>query len=262
MTNKKALLIGINYVGTSAELRGCVNDVINMKNFLMNDYGYEDKNIIMLTEVSRKKQPTRENIIKYMNWLVKDNDENSRLFLHYSGHGSYTRDRSGDERDGRDETICPLDYSRNGMIVDDDLKKILVDPLKKGAKLSCLFDCCHSGTVLDLQCNYRIATNNNRNSYTIDIDNHYKASTGDVILFSGCLDSQTSADAYEEGINQGAMTYSFLKSIDKLKGKNKTPTIHRVMKNLLIFIKQRGYTQQPCISTGKLVDLNGKFDIC
>jgi hypothetical protein len=259
---KKALLIGINYIGTNAELRGCINDVINIKKFLINDYGFTEDEIVMLTETSRKKYPSRENIIKYMKWLVQDNDENSRLFIHYSGHGSYTIDRNGDERDGRDETICPVDYSTKGMIVDDELKKILVNPLKKGAKLTCLFDCCHSGTVLDLRCNYKMAINNRRNSYTIDIDNHYKSTVGDVMLFSGCQDRQTSADAYEEGTNQGAMTYSFLKMIEKLKNKNKTPTVQNIMKNLSFFIKARGYTQTPQLSTGKLIDLNQKFNIC
>lgn len=31
-----------------------------------------------------------------------------------------------------------------------DLFDILVKPLPKGAHLFCLFDCCHSGTALDL----------------------------------------------------------------------------------------------------------------
>ena len=32
---KIALLIGINYYGTSAELRGCINDVNNINNYLI-----------------------------------------------------------------------------------------------------------------------------------------------------------------------------------------------------------------------------------
>jgi metacaspase-1 len=262
MTTKKALLIGINYIGTNSQLNGCINDVIHIKNYLINDCGFEEKNITMLTETSKNKSPTRENIIKHMHLLVKDNDENSRLYLHYSGHGSYVKDTNQDEIDQRDEVLCPLDYSTNGMIIDDDLKKILVDPLKEGAKLTAIVDSCHSGTILDLQVNYKIDTNDKRDRYTIDVDNHYKASKGNVMLLSGCLDNQTSADAYEEGKYQGAMTFSFLQTVNKLKAKNKTLTIQRMMKNILIFIKQRGYEQIPQISTGKLINLNSKFDIC
>ncbi len=32
---KKALCVGINYEGTSGELRGCINDAKNVKQFLM-----------------------------------------------------------------------------------------------------------------------------------------------------------------------------------------------------------------------------------
>jgi hypothetical protein len=32
---KKALCIGINYAGTDAALRGCINDAKNMKQFLI-----------------------------------------------------------------------------------------------------------------------------------------------------------------------------------------------------------------------------------
>ncbi len=43
-----------------------------------------------------------------------------------------------------------VDYNEAGLILDDDLFEILVKPLPKDAHLVCIFDCCHSGTVLDL----------------------------------------------------------------------------------------------------------------
>lgn len=39
--------------------------------------------------------------------------------FHYSGHGGTTKDLDGDEEDGTDETIYPIDHERAGMIVDD-----------------------------------------------------------------------------------------------------------------------------------------------
>lgn len=36
-----------------------------------------------------------------------------------SGHGGQVKDRNGDEKDGYDEVIFPLDYQRAGYIVDD-----------------------------------------------------------------------------------------------------------------------------------------------
>ena len=36
------------------------------------------------------------------------------------------------------------------MLCDDDIFEMLVAPLPKGALLTCVMDCCHSGTILDL----------------------------------------------------------------------------------------------------------------
>ena len=47
------------------------------------------------------------------------------LFFHYSGHGSYIKDENGDEVDGKDECLCPIDYAYSGMIIDDEIKGIL-----------------------------------------------------------------------------------------------------------------------------------------
>jgi len=52
--------------------------------------------------------------------------------------------------DGFDETLVPVDFERCGQIRDDYLYQKLVCPMKAGVTMTCLFDCCHSGTVLDL----------------------------------------------------------------------------------------------------------------
>ncbi|KAJ3285135.1 Ca(2+)-dependent cysteine protease [Borealophlyctis nickersoniae] len=41
------------------------------------------------------------------------------FFLHYSGHGSQEKDTHGEEAEGLDESIVPLDYETNGQIHDD-----------------------------------------------------------------------------------------------------------------------------------------------
>ena len=42
------------------------------------------------------------------------------LTLFSSGHGGQTKDLDGDEDDGYDEVIYPLDFKQAGHIVDDD----------------------------------------------------------------------------------------------------------------------------------------------
>ena len=81
------MLIGINYFGQEGELRGCVNDVKNLSAFLINKHNYKREDMILLTDDQQDSnyQPTKANIIRAMQWLVKDAQPNDALFLHYSG---------------------------------------------------------------------------------------------------------------------------------------------------------------------------------
>lgn len=76
-----------------------------------------------------------------------------------TGHGGRLRDDDyGEEEDGYDETLVPVDYSSAGQIRDDDLYTSLVCAMSSGATLVSLMDCCHSATVLDLPYKYRANT--------------------------------------------------------------------------------------------------------
>lgn len=149
---RKALLVGINYFGSKNELRGCINDVKNMSRFLNERFGYQWDDMVILTDDQRQmnKIPTRENIIRAMQWLTSDARPNDSLFFHYSGHGGVTKDLDGDEDDGTDQVIYPVDFERAGHLVDDIMHDIMVRPLPAGCRLTALFDSCHSGTALDL----------------------------------------------------------------------------------------------------------------
>lgn len=80
------------------------------------------------------------------------------LLFYFSGHGMRQRGFHGDEIDGFDETICPVDFETNGMILDNYINQTLVRPLIQGVALHAIFDSCHSGTVLDLPFVYNITT--------------------------------------------------------------------------------------------------------
>jgi len=40
MPRRKALIIGINYFGSKHQLNGCINDAMNIRNFLIQDRGF------------------------------------------------------------------------------------------------------------------------------------------------------------------------------------------------------------------------------
>ena len=256
----RVLSIGINYVGTEAQLEGCLNDCINLKN------ATKAKSHIIMSEATNDDslRPIKKNIMAQIAKFVSGVKPGMNLLFQYSGHGSYSRDTSGDEDDGRDETICPLDYATAGDIKDDELRRILVDPLPNGCTLWCLMDCCHSGTVLDLKHNYQLApvpgrVGRRKNRYQIKHSKKILPTNCQVICFSGCLDKQTSADAHIGGKYQGAMTWGLLASIDALRRRGVPLTYRNIMRYLLRVMKNNGFDQIPQISTGKEFDLDTLF---
>lgn len=94
--------------------------------------------------------PTKKNIEDGFKWLTRDLQFGDSLFFYYSGHGLRQPDFNEDEKDGFDETICPVDFKTEGMIVDNYINEAIVRPLKQGVILHAIIDSCHSGTMLDL----------------------------------------------------------------------------------------------------------------
>lgn len=293
---RKAVLIGINYYGTKNELRGCINDVKNMSRFLNEYFGYSYDDMVILTDDQRElaRIPTRENIIRAMQWLVKDARPNDSYFFHVSSHGGLVPDEDGDEEDGFDSCIYPLDFERAGPILDDTMHDLMVKPLPQGCRLTALYDCCHSGTALDLPFVYSTKgvvkepnvwkdagtgalnafMNYNRgdiggaisavsgafkkvtNANSVDRDAiiRSKMSAADVISMSGCKDDQTSADAKEAGQMTGAMSWAFISTL-KASNNHSYLSLLNQMRDLL----SRRYSQKPQLSCSHPTDMNLRF---
>lgn len=172
---KCALLIGINYTGTKCELKGCVNDIYDIYNLcLKNNYKFFkilcDDNIPIDNTRNVIIKPTKQNIITAIRTFITNSFNGDTLYIHYSGHGSQVESLSGAEIDCLDEAIIPLDYKTNGIITDDELRNLIVVPLlNKKIKVRIVFDCCHSGTALDLKHNLMIRDSMFPNSKTINL---------------------------------------------------------------------------------------------
>lgn len=110
---KKAVLIGINYPGTKAELRGCVNDVRRMHKCLVERYGFSEEDITILIDTDESStQPTGKNIRRALADLVGSADSGDVLVVHYSGHGTRLPAETGEDDDtGYDECIVPCDMN-------------------------------------------------------------------------------------------------------------------------------------------------------
>ncbi|KAI7564220.1 hypothetical protein KC343_g5577, partial [Hortaea werneckii] len=81
---------------------------------------------------------------------------------HYSGHGGQVP--SDDYRtSGFDDTIVPVDYETQGQIPSGVLHQALVTKLPPDSTLFIVFDCCHSGSAVELPYVYRTDQDGNVN---------------------------------------------------------------------------------------------------
>jgi len=101
-SEKYALLIGINeYQGSGFKnLQGAIDDVELVKNVLSENFGFKEQNITVLSDKEASHTAIQSSIAK-LTEKVKSGDI---VYIHYSGHGSYTCDLNGDEESGNDST--------------------------------------------------------------------------------------------------------------------------------------------------------------
>ncbi|KAH9598037.1 hypothetical protein LSM04_001789 [Trypanosoma melophagium] len=265
--NVRALLIGINYYGTSAQLSGCCNDVKQMlATFQKKKFPINEMNILVDERgfPGSTAQPTRANIILYMAWLVKDAKPGDVLFLHYSGHGTQTRALQ-DSDEQYDQCIAPADFQASGCILDNDINKILVSRLPKGVRLTAVFDCCHSGSMLDLPFTF-VGYRSVRRSVNCHMKRIRRGnnSDADVLMISGCADEQTSADVgnaatFGTGASGagGAATQCLTYTLLKTRNLSYQDTIIATRDML----RKKRFQQVPQLSATKAINLQQEFSL-
>lgn len=247
---RKSLLVGINYQGKE-KLSGCIND-IKMVSQLLKSYDYSLKNRIFLRDDKIHDLPTRDRILNELEAMLRQARPGDCLFVEYSGHGGSVQDVSGDEKDGRDECLFPCDYQDTGVILDDDLYAILEESLLNGVRITFLIDACHSGTMLDLPFNYMFDEKKDDIQFSLQ---GRKGREMDVVMISGCLDTQTSADAWFNKQANGAMSKAFHECLTKYPDLSYRDLIKMMNRKLVKW----GYPQRPQLSAGKDIDLTERF---
>lgn len=150
---RRALLIGICYEQTPdwGTLTMPHKDVDRLKGLLIGTYNYRPEDVYVMKDHESTRaglRPTRANIIRMLHQLVRDAKAGDRFVFLFSGHCDQQIARHDlSEEDGQDEAVITCD---NRKIIDNRLRKILVNNLPSGSNLMAIFDTCHSGTLLDL----------------------------------------------------------------------------------------------------------------
>ena len=152
--NKYALLVGIsNYHAIIPntewnDIHG-VNDV-RLISPILRDQGFHIDELL-------DDKATYKNIISRLNMLIKRSTKGAIVYLHFSCHGQPFEDLDGDEQDGWDESIVPVDapisyrkgqYEGQRHLIDDELNKYVERLRQKVGNTGYVYvviDACHSG---------------------------------------------------------------------------------------------------------------------
>lgn len=248
---KKALLVGINYYNTPCKLNGCINDAVNLKELFVSRLGYNVSNITLLRDDDPNPfvQPTRDNILNELIKIVSDSANSSEICICYSGHGSQMPDRNMEETDGADELIVPVDYITNGVIVDDDINRILQ---QSKCRTLLLFDSCCSGSVCDLPWCFEYKNQFQYNRRLENLSSLGKWKNPNVYMISGCKDYQSSSDVYNYQTREynGEFTATFIACVKAIKWNMNILLLYR---NICMLIQQRTSTQLPTLSSSSSV---------
>lgn len=254
-----SLLIGINYIGTTSELSNCLNDLEHITGQLLSPKLHiKNESMIVMTDhaYGTTLYPTKKNIFTQFKNFVDRANQTKRGYFFYSGHGSYLRDTNGDEADKRDEALVPIDYDDYGMITDDEVFDAIVRNLQPDVKVTATIDACHSGTIMDLPFKWR---EDGKCTMEHKFSEGELASFPDIVMLSGCKDTQTSSDGgVVEGSPKGAgaMNAAYMKT---LKQYNYKVTYRQLLQGVRKLLKAGGYTQEPELSSTRLLNLDDYY---
>jgi hypothetical protein len=144
---KYAVLVGISTYPPSlhANLDGPAQDVREVRDVLVNRYGFRPQNVLVLMN----REGNRRQILEAAQRHLGQAGPSGVAVFYYSGHGTQLDGNYGEsdaEPDGKDEAIAVWGSGEDGgsLVLDDELGA-LSDRLRAGRALFIL-DACHSGT--------------------------------------------------------------------------------------------------------------------
>ena len=229
---KRAFMVGISNYDTA--LTGYQWNNIN---------GVEDVNLIspilkkqgfyLLTLLDE--QATFDNITRQLSAFVSKTKKGDVVYLHFSTHGQPVEDQNGDEKDGWDEAIVPIDaykiykkgtYEGKKHLLDDQLNKYVVKLREKIGPFGMLYvviDACHAGTSSRANdetvrgTKVGFTANNKVFKPSITKKSHYKieASTkwANVLFIEACRPDQVNKEVKVGSKSYGPLSYNIAQAL-------------------------------------------------
>ena len=224
---KRAFLVGISHYDTA--LTGYQWNNIN---------GVEDVNLLcpvlknqgFTTTALLDEQATFDNIISQITQFTNKTKKGDIVYLHFSTHGQPVEDLNGDEEDGWDESIVPIDaykiykkgvYEGQKHLTDDILNKYIKKLREKIGPTGFLYvaiDACHAGTSSRANdetvrgTHVGFTYNNKVFKPSTNKKSHYRieASTklSNVLFIEACRPDQVNTEIKVNGKRFGPLSYN------------------------------------------------------
>jgi uncharacterized caspase-like protein len=213
-TTFHALIIGINeYIdGNIPDLEWCVSDANGMRQMLL-QRGWKDEEITILLDG----EATKDSILSEVQSIADACGAGDYILIYYSGHGSITSDGSGDEGDGIDEAIVPVDCDTGDpstLLLDDELGDAVSRcSTEKGVFI---FDSCNSGGFIASSLAEEIGM---RSRYVETAGTRGIGSSGDldIVNIPVLAASGEDEDSFEyDNLQHGVFTYYLLDGLSGL----------------------------------------------
>ena len=232
---KRAFMIGISHYDTA--LTGYpwnnINGVadINLLNPILKKQGFSITTLL-------DEQATFDKIISQITLFANNTKKGDIVYLHFSTHGQPVEDLNGDEDDGWDESIVPIDaykiykkgiYEGNKHLTDDLLNKYVKKLREKIGKTGILYvviDACHAGTSsrandetirgthVGFTYNNKVfkPSTNKKSHYRIDAS----AKQSNVMFIEACRPDQLNTEIKIDGKRYGPLSYNIAQALPNL----------------------------------------------
>jgi hypothetical protein len=254
------LTIGINQYARSP-LKGCVADAMDMAEAFKEQHAQ----VVSLLD----KDATRAAILTTKADMLASAGPDDLVLDHFSGHGTNVPDRDGDELDGVDEAIVPVDYATAGMIVDDELYRLYWPAVARGVRVVAWMDSCFSGSIQRFAGSLAEAVSdgepvNPRKARWLppgewadwdDVEAMARAAQQprakprtSALAFTACRADQVAYDAFLGGRYRGAFTAAALQAWDMLRlvaPSDKEPTYRQWYRQIQGLLPSEDFDQVP-----------------
>ena len=250
---KRAFLVGISHYDTA--LTGYqwnnINGVedVNLLNPVLKKQGFTTTTLL-------DEQATFNNIISQITQFTNKTKKGDIVYLHFSTHGQPVEDLSGDEEDGWDESIVPIDaykiykrdvYEGKKHLTDDMLNKYVMKLREKiGATgfLYVVIDACHAGTSSrandeTIRGTHVGFTYNNRVfKPSTSKKSHYRieasAKQSNVLFLEACRPDQVNTEIKVDGKRYGPLSYNIAQTLSSFTiTNNANDLVERIKRSLL-----------------------------